>query len=356
MKKDELAKAAGISLRALSEYLNGRRVPRQSTLVKLAEAVHFPVEFLLGDPLSPPSREAVSFRAKTTMSARQRDQALASAVLGIQLVEWLDTHISLPLARVPQLRGTPPEIAAETVRDLWGLGQDPVPHVIQTLEDHGISVFALADEVESLDGYSFWNGDRPYVFLNTLKSGERSRMDAAHELGHLVLHSWDGSEDENSPTGALNSRDAEREANAFAAAFLMPRRSLTKFPLRPLALGHILAAKSPLGVSAVALVHRHEQLGLLTKSQAREFWTSVEARSWRTTEPAPIARESSTLIPEVLRQLRLARLDARAIARELHIPLDELRRLLFGLTPAEDERFPPPTLAPQLSYDLRLMD
>ncbi|NTZ43826.1 ImmA/IrrE family metallo-endopeptidase [Altererythrobacter sp. SALINAS58] len=51
---------------------------------------------------------------------------------------------------------------------------------------------------EKVEAFSFWSGFRPFVFLDSDKtSGARERFDAAHELGHLVLHCWFGT-DENS--------------------------------------------------------------------------------------------------------------------------------------------------------------
>jgi len=61
-----------------------------------------------------------------------------------------------------------------------------------------------------------WKEGTPFIFLNSAKSAERGRHDAAHELGHLVLHRHGG------PIG----RKAEEQANAFASAFLMPRSSI----------------------------------------------------------------------------------------------------------------------------------
>ena len=59
--------------------------------------------------------------------------------------------------------------------------------------------------------------------MSTAKGGERGRFDAAHELGHLVLH---GEYQE------LNRPAAEQEANRLAAAFLMPRSSVLAQELR----------------------------------------------------------------------------------------------------------------------------
>ena len=39
-----------------------------------------------------------------------------------------------------------------------------------------------------MDAFSLIRDDRPFAFLNTDRSAERQRFDAAHELGHLLLH------------------------------------------------------------------------------------------------------------------------------------------------------------------------
>ncbi|MEK2654790.1 ImmA/IrrE family metallo-endopeptidase [Pseudomonas aeruginosa] len=47
----------------------------------------------------------------------------------------------------------------------------------------------MAEETSQVNAFSCWRrGVTPFVFLNTQKSAEASRFDAAHELGHLVLH------------------------------------------------------------------------------------------------------------------------------------------------------------------------
>ena len=68
------------------------------------------------------------------------------------------------------------------IRSMWGIGERPIRNTIHLLELHGVRVFALAAETAVVDAYSFWRNDVPYILLNTGKSAERSRMDAAHEL------------------------------------------------------------------------------------------------------------------------------------------------------------------------------
>lgn len=98
-----------------------------------------------------------------------------------------------------------------------GLGEAPIANMVHLLETKGVRVFSLVEDCHELDAFSTWLDGTPFVFLNTRKSAERSRMDAAHELGHLVLHR----------VGRPQGKEAEEEATRFGAAFLMPRASPT---------------------------------------------------------------------------------------------------------------------------------
>jgi Zn-dependent peptidase ImmA (M78 family) len=179
-----------------------------------------------------------------------------------------------------------------------------------------------------VDAFSFVWHQRPYVLLNTTKSGERGRFDAAHELGHLVLHS-----DHRLPHGA----DAEQEANRFAAAFLMPRASVLAAGMANATSDQILAAKHTWRVAAIALTYRLHELDLLTDWGYRTACVDLARRGYRTGEPGGIPRETSQLLGKVLHQLRAEGTGPAGIARDLHLTAAELNRHLFGLVPTAVE-------------------
>jgi Zn-dependent peptidase ImmA (M78 family) len=185
-------------------------------------------------------------------------------------------------------------------------------------------VFSLATDCAAVDAFSFVWRETPYVLLNTGKSGERGRFDAAHELGHLVLHS-----EHRVPHGP----DAEHEANRFAAAFLMPRASVLAQGLAGAGIDRILDAKQIWRVAAMALTHRLHELGLLTDWGYRAACVDLSRRGYRTGEPGGIPRETSRLLEKVLHQLRLEGTTPAAVARDLHITPGELNRHVFGLVP-----------------------
>jgi Zn-dependent peptidase ImmA (M78 family) len=283
-----------------------------------------PVGFLSAADVDQIPLDAISFRAPSRLTAGQRDAARAAGRIALLLADWIEQRFHLPAPDVPSLSRMDPETAAEVVRARWGLGVAPLGNLVWLLEAHGVRVFSLATDCAAVDAFSFAWHQRPYVLLNTTKSGERGRFDAAHELGHLVLHS-----DHRLPHGP----DAEQEANRFAAAFLMPRASVAAAGLANAASDQILAAKHTWQVAAIALTYRLHELDLLTDWGYRTACVDLARRGYRTGEPGGIPRESSQLLGKVLRQLRAEGTGPARIARDLHLTTAELNRHVFGLIP-----------------------
>jgi Zn-dependent peptidase ImmA (M78 family)/transcriptional regulator with XRE-family HTH domain len=321
MTKAKLAEAANISTRSLTKFEREGFMPSEVTVARLAKALGFPMEFFFGETLEEPSAKGSSFRAFTSATRRQKDEALSSGALSMGIEHWIDVRFSLPEPNVPTYPGIDPEAAAEAVRDLWGLGQRPIRNIIHLLEAHGVRVFSLPELGKEVDGFSVWQGATPFIFLNTTKNAERSRMDAAHELGHLVLHSHGG------PQG----REAEEEAHAFGAAFLMPEATvLAEIPYGP-TLKQIVNAKKRWKVSALNLTKRCHGLGLLTEWHYRSICIELAKRG-KSNEPQPMkARETSQVLDKVFRALKTEGITKAEVARDLAIPVEELNASILGL-------------------------
>lgn len=322
LTKTALADEAGISTRSLTKYERGEQVPTATTITRFSQALDFPVSFFHGDRLEEPPLDGSSFRALSSLTARQRDQALGSGALALHLASWIEQRFDLPEPGVPRYHGLDPETAAVAVRDAWGLGQRPIRNMVHLLEANGVRVFSLAEECADVDGFSFWLGTAPYVFLNTHKgSTERSRMDAAHELGHLVMHSHGG------PQG----REAENEAHAFGSAFLMPEATVLGEVPYGASLKQLVKRKKLWKVSVLNLARRSYKLGLLTEWQYRSICIEVRKHG-KDYEPQPIkARETSQVLDKVIRALKAEGVSKADIARGLDITVDELNKSVFGL-------------------------
>lgn len=141
---------------------------------------------------------------------------------------------------LPRTRREVEEIAADARRDL-NLSAGGRVSMQPLLEEALYEVFegydfrVLSDrEMRGIDGLT--DEHQPIIYLregvySDLERGDgRARMTAAHEFGHLLLHcglpTYRAFSEEYQPL-----YDPERQANIFAAAFLMPeaafRRCLT---------------------------------------------------------------------------------------------------------------------------------
>jgi Zn-dependent peptidase ImmA (M78 family)/transcriptional regulator with XRE-family HTH domain len=321
LKKTELAAAAGIDPRTLLNYDAGIQ-PSRETVLGLASALKFPEAFFFGEDIEEIDSSTVSFRSMARMTASQRDQAEGQGAMCIQLNDWFAKRFAMPPCTVPNVRHATPEIAAMIVRTEWGLGVQPVSNMIHLLESRGVRIYSLSVKVREVDAFSTWKGPTPYIMLNVQKSSEHSRFDAAHELGHLVLHR------DGSPVG----KEAEGEANRFASAFLMPEADVLSYARPNPGLAALIQWKKRWGVSLVALAYRMHQMGLITEHHYKGLCIQISIKGGRTREIDGIPRERSQLLDKMLRMLAQDGVNRSQIARELLVTPAELDEMMFGLT------------------------
>ncbi len=324
MTKTQLAAAIGpVDLRSVSAYESGEFRPDDERVALIAKALRFPLEFFYGDDLEVLSPDVASFRAMSKMKAYQKDMALGAGAIALLVNDWIEKRFELPMANLPDLSAErcSPEAAAEMLRRLWGLGELPIKNTIHLLESNGVRVFSLSLDAVEVDAFSMWRENTPFVFLNTKKSAEHSRFDAAHELGHLVLHRH----------GAPHGQEAEREANAFASAFLMPRASVLAHAPKLATVEHLIKLKKYWTVSVAALVYRLHAVGILSEWHYRTLCIEIATRGYRKREPEEAQRETSQILAKVFTALREDKISKGDIANDLHIARQEIEELVFGL-------------------------
>lgn len=319
-----LAGAIGVSPITISRLENGANEPEDETVDALARTLNFPRNFFFAEDVDELPAEAASFRSLSSMTAKERDAALSAGAIAYLLDDWVAEHFNLPSVNVPDLRGeATPESAAQVVRANWGLGEQPVSSMIKLLESKGVRVFSLCEDTKNVDAFSCWRDERPFVFLNTLKSTERSRFDAAHELGHLVMHRHGAPQD---------SRQAESEADRFASAFLMPMDDVMSRVPYVTDVDGLVRAKKRWGVSVAALNYRLHKLRVVSDWQNRSLNVELSSRGYRRSEPDGLPPETSALWPQIFTALWRERVTRDQIAAELNVPTAELDAILYRLT------------------------
>ncbi len=326
--KAQLAKELGITGRTVQNYEAGTSAPDSETLAKIAKLLNFPQQFFFLEEDMPELQDhAVSFRALSKMSDAMKKCAFSVASIAFKVNDWMEEHFNLPQADLPDLSDLEPEEAAATLRRMWGLGNAPIPNMIYLLESKGIRIFSLTEELHDVDAFCTWDEGTPFVFLNTWKSAERSRFDAAHELGHLVRDVY------SMQHGKAPDPEIEKQANAFASAFLMPKESVVANQPPAYTTNYLMKLKHYWGVSLVAMAYRFHSLGLITEWNYRTLCIELSKKGYRTKEPEPREREISQLLSKVLDHLQTIKQGRREIAQSLSFSVDEINALTFRLTP-----------------------
>lgn len=325
--KAQLAKELGVTARSIQNYETGNSVPDAETLAMIAKLLNFPQQFFFIEETMPLIQEhSASFRSLSKMTEAMKNCALSAGAIAFKINDWMESRFTLPKADLPDLSDLSPADAAAALRRIWGLGNSPIPNMIHLLESKGIRVFSLAEEAREVDAFCTWHDSKPFIFLNTMKSAERSRFDAAHELGHLVRDVY------SMLHGQLHGPEMERQADAFAAAFLMPEDSVSVSVPPAFTIAYLKKIKRYWGVSLVALAYRYHSLGKMTEWTYRNLCIEMAKNGYRTSEPDPMERESSQLLSKVLDFLQSQKIGRAEIAKSLCVNIDEINALTFKLT------------------------
>jgi Zn-dependent peptidase ImmA (M78 family)/transcriptional regulator with XRE-family HTH domain len=294
LTQTELAARAGVTRQSISAYEQGLTIPEPPVLASIATAVAQPLLYFFEDPAPEFGPSSTRFFRAFGPDTKRRN--LACEILGSWLArtaKYLDQFVNYPDVDVPP--APPPvsengsydsdeiEAAAARCRQAWGLGLGPISDMVALLENKGVLVCRVTIPNERIEAFSFWNGDKALVFLaSEKKSAYRARFDAAHELGHLILHRGIGQEEIDGDKATL--KRIEREADLFAGAFLLPKESFLGevFSTR---LDAFLPLKRRWKVSVGAMVYRCKELGVVDDDQATNLFKTISFRKWRTKEP-----------------------------------------------------------------------
>lgn len=276
MSQGDLAEQIGLAQSAISRIESGDRSIESLELAKLAKALGVSVLELLEErPLM--EELLVAARAEAAESAGL-DRALNRVVDLVRLEQLVrkadDAPVQERLGEVPPQDERAPvdegEHLAQEMRKLWCLDDDPMPNNFESLiEDlSGLSI-ALEPLGEQVAGLYACVDKTAIALVDSSVPFGRQRFTVAHELCHFLLRDTDRLIVDERLTG--RSR-AERRANAFAANFLMPKKSVLRY-LRDRKPGEevIVELVHTFGVSLQAILWHLYNLELLSRSQMRRI-------------------------------------------------------------------------------------
>ena len=286
-----LAQMIGVTSANVSQYERGKQTPSPEVMDRLAQVLNCPRSFFLKN-IEPPNQTCIWYRSMSSATKTARVRAEARFEWLKEIVAYLKQFLELPSLNLPafvlptdatQITNDQIEEIATQCRVFWNLGDTPIADLLLVLENNGMVVAKGELATETLDSFSQWpTGDSPYIFLNSDKaSAVRLRFDAAHELGHLLLHRGiDGKQFRGTSTHRL----MENQCHWFALAFLLPAKRFMSELWAPTING-FYTLKDRWKVSIQGMIKRCEQLGILDEIQLRRAWINLSRRGWRKWEP-----------------------------------------------------------------------
>jgi Zn-dependent peptidase ImmA (M78 family)/transcriptional regulator with XRE-family HTH domain len=284
-----LASLISVTPGSVSKWESGTHAPDTETLTLLAEQLRVRREFFL----RPVYKSAHPFFARSLTSTLERDRNYQeSQMLWLQEVSSIVGHyVDFPQLDIPhvlngttykQLRDEDIERIALDLRRHWNIGDGPCTDVVALLSKIGCVVGSIEIGTAKLDGLCGWSEieKRPHILLSTDKmSFPRRQMDAAHELGHAILHANVTKEE-----AKRDHQEIETQAFRFASAFLMPSTTYP-YEVRNPSLASLVALKSRWRVSVKAQIKRLSDLELIPSEHATSLYKLYSAKGWSREEP-----------------------------------------------------------------------
>lgn len=288
--KAHLAKLIQKTPSSITQFESGGILPDAKTVASLSLALGMPPQYFSRAPVGHYiSIEECHFRSLRSASQQLRRQSIRTGELVHEIACYLeDEGVQFPAEQVTavknqlDLQGDMEGIALK-VRNLWGLGAGPIHEPIKLLESKGILVLPLANSCRDVDAFSTWINGRPVIMLAMHKTSSRTHFDVAHELAHLILH------DDVKAGDPI----CEREADAFASAFLFPSISFIKECPRYWNIQQYSNLKDRWRISLKALIYKAHQQGFMTASSNKRAnielsknYGSNEPNEWQLTKPS----------------------------------------------------------------------
>lgn len=317
-----LAEILGVTPQAISNYERGKSTPSPEILSRLANVLNVPSSFFVMPPREL-SQRTVFYRSMSAATKAARDRAEHRASWLGDITCYVSEFVDLPQVNIPNMH--PPEdplqLGSEDIEQVavdarlhWRMRDQPIGDMVTLLENQGVVVGRDRLGAATLDSLSEYNEEahRPVVLIGTDKgTAARWRFDAAHELGHLILHR---NLDRRRLRNLADHKEVELQAHRFAGAFLLPRDSFAD-ELFGASLDAMLALKPRWRTSIAMMIMRARQTRLIDEVMEKRLWINYSRRGWRRNEPLDDTLQHET--PRMLRHSLELILEAGAQA-----PLD----------------------------------
>ena len=277
-----------VSRQALHKYEQGKMKPDSQLLIALSNVLHVPVDYFYSIPATQIELKNISYRKYSSKISKTEQLSVEEKAKDIcerylELEHLINPNEKPEYFKYEKLieNADDAETAAKKLRDIWSLGYDPIPDVVEMLEDKGYIVI----ELDAPDGFDGMKADvdskKIIVLKKEVKQSEnvvRKRFTALHELAHHSLKF----------SSKLTDKQEEILCHTFASAVLYPadmaKKELSKERFH-FYQNELLLIKERWGISFPAIFARALHLGIITNFIYRRFNVGYRERKLHLNEP-----------------------------------------------------------------------
>lgn len=296
LTQGEVGKQVSLAISTISEIESGKRSVTGAELHAFARLYHRPITFFFTDKGEDSRGFQYLFR-EADHQLLDRKAIVALEELARDYAQLEELVGAVPLPPPPNYAGfglqgdDDAEALAEMERGRLNIGDAPIPDLMDFLDGTvGVRTFFVPVERQSWSGLVVRDAHgRPCIGVNAREESYRRNFDMAHEYAHVLTHlarqgATEGRIDIEIETVGRSSD--ERFANAFAAAFLMPRRAVLARLDQVLSRkdGHftnydLVHLAMRFGVSGQALASRLASLRRLPRSAQVGLWRKASFKA-----------------------------------------------------------------------------
>lgn len=303
LTQTSLAEIVGVSRAMISLYEKGPSSPSAEVAHKLSQALNVPIRFFLIPVNEEENKSLLAYRSFAATTAVARTGCDRKYEWIKKIFNYCSEFVEFPAVNMPdynlgndinKISNEDIERAAIETRNFFRLKNGPISNMVYLLEHNGVRITRFDLNSDALEAFSHWdrktNRSIPYIVLNSSKDCfVRSRFDAAHELGHLIVH-----RDINFDIARKTTefKLLEEQAFLFASAFLLPAESFAE-QCWSITLDTLIGLKAQWLVSVAAMLMRVHQLDLIDDYNYKRLWLTYSKRGYKRSEPL-----DESLVPE----------------------------------------------------------
>jgi transcriptional regulator with XRE-family HTH domain len=299
-----------VTKQSLNKYEQGKMKPDSELLIALSNILNVPVDYFFSSPGIQVNLTNISYR-KYVSKISKSEQVSVEEKAKEAFERYLELESVLNFDEKPEYfiyekviqNADDAEEAAKELRKRWKLGYDPIPDVVEMLEDKGYKVI----EIDAPDGFDGMKADidgKKAIVLKQNKSSNedvvRKRFTALHELAHHALEF----------SKKLSDKEEENLCHAFACAVLYPedmaRKELHKDRFH-FYQNELVLIKERWGISFPAVFNRAKQLGIINEYVYKRFNIGYRERKLHLNEPGRFLSREKPVRFERLIYLGLAK-------------------------------------------------